>query len=145
VRKRRSFKDVIHRRRECKYAPRRSTLRRCETAKDPLFLPASSAITRTHSRVERNSPCLNLEPGTPRTKLFCSNHYTIELCLTYFLNYVWITVRTLVYRFQHFTAPKCVSRKKIGWKKIACCSFVCWKLIFIFKVNSVENCRCYSF
>jgi hypothetical protein len=36
-------------------------------------------VLRHLSQVVKNPPCLGFKPGTSRTKVRCSNHYTIEL------------------------------------------------------------------
>jgi hypothetical protein len=50
-----------------------------------LKLPSSyqlhHLVLRHLSQVVKNLPCLGFEPGTPRTRVRCSNHYTIELFL----------------------------------------------------------------
>jgi hypothetical protein len=49
------------------------------TAKAPFLLPAPSSSTHVRhlSQVVKNPPCSGFEPGTSRTKVRRSNHYTI--------------------------------------------------------------------
>jgi hypothetical protein len=37
-------------------------------------------VLRHLSKFMKNPPCSGFEPGTPRTRVRHSNHYTIELC-----------------------------------------------------------------
>jgi hypothetical protein len=43
--------------------------------------PTSSIVLRHLSQVVKNPPCSGFEPGTSRTRVRRSNHYTIELCV----------------------------------------------------------------
>jgi hypothetical protein len=55
-----------------------------QTAKASFLLYQLHHLVLRHlSQVVKNPPCSGFEPGTSRTRVRRSNHYTIELCLIY--------------------------------------------------------------
>jgi hypothetical protein len=47
----------------------------------PFSYQLHHLVLRHLSQVVKNKPCSGFEPGTSRTRVWRSNHYTIELCV----------------------------------------------------------------